>query len=299
MAKHQKNIIHELADNGEDFEVSGIGQNKSALVEFYKYIQEHFDSIPWRQMEKMGWIQGGKNVESLAPLADAFLEDNKKTLLFRKAKTANDYLVSFWVSKIESEAKKVFFKDPSISFDRGNFTEEALYGISRMSPDPSSVRALPALLKGYGIILIYERGLSGIKSDGVVTKLVNGLPVVGMTLRYSRLDNFWFTLMHELSHVFLHYDEIGTPIIEDLQLESHELLEKQANKYAQNILIPRRDWYRCPPRYERTNESIIKFASKLSIHPSIVAGRLQKEIDRFDLFRDIVDSTNVSELIWG
>jgi HTH-type transcriptional regulator/antitoxin HigA len=168
-----------------------------------------------------------------------------------------------------------------------------------MSVAPDSVRDLPAILKGYGIILVFQKGPSGIKSDGVVTKLENGLPVIGMTLRYPRLDNFWFTLMHELSHVLLHYEEIGTPIIEDLQLEDQEMLEKQANKLTQNLLIPRKDWYRCPPRFERTNDSIIKFANKLGIHPSIVAGRLQREIDRYDLFRDIVDKNDVREIIWG
>ena len=31
-----------------------------------------------------------------------------------------------------------------------------------------------------------------------------GCPVIGLTLRYDRLDNFWFVLLHELGHVFLH-----------------------------------------------------------------------------------------------
>ena len=40
----------------------------------------------------------------------------------------------------------------------------------------------------------------------------NGAPVAALTLRYDRLDNFWFTLLHELAHIALHMDGNQTTI---------------------------------------------------------------------------------------
>ncbi len=60
------------------------------------------------------------------------------------------------------------------------------------------------LLAEKGIVLIVERHLSGSYLDGAAMLADGDTPVVGLTLRYDRLDNFWFVLMHELGHVFLH-----------------------------------------------------------------------------------------------
>jgi len=40
----------------------------------------------------------------------------------------------------------------------------------------------------------------------VALRLGNVRPVIGLTLRYDRIDNFWFCLLHELAHVGLHLD---------------------------------------------------------------------------------------------
>lgn len=36
--------------------------------------------------------------------------------------------------------------------------------------------------------------------DGAALQLADGTPVIGLTLRYDRVDNFWFCLLHELAH---------------------------------------------------------------------------------------------------
>ena len=60
-----------------------------------------------------------------------------------------------------------------------------------------------------------------------------------MTLRYSRLDNYWFVLFHELSHIILHYDKLQSPIFDDLDKESGDDIELDANYYAMEHLVPR------------------------------------------------------------
>ena len=292
--------IDELVGAGIDFEVCGRPSGtESSLLDFYQFASEHMAAIPWLKLEQMGWIEGGRNISTLAPLVETFYNRGNKQSLFRKSKTASDFLICFWLSRVELKAKEIFLQTPHMTFNRDKFGHDALHEISRLSPDVHSLGYLHEVLAGYGVILVYEMAIPGIKSDGVVTKLDNGLPVVGLSLRYKRLDYFWFTLMHELSHIVLHYDEIDSPIIEDLEADDQELLELQANKLALNTFIPRKDWNRCPPKYEKTNDSIIEFAQKMGIHPAIVAGRLQKETDQFDHYRKIVDEINIMDFIGG
>lgn len=65
--------------------------------------------------------------------------------------------------------------------------------------------------------------------DGVVIKTDNG-PVIGMSLRYDRVDNFWFTLIHELSHIAKHYKEQNSIIVDDLDSNIHQNCEKIENE---------------------------------------------------------------------
>jgi Zn-dependent peptidase ImmA (M78 family) len=41
-------------------------------------------------------------------------------------------------------------------------------------------------------------------------------PVIALTLRYDRLDNFWFVLFHELAHIVLHIGSEFSIIFDDL-----------------------------------------------------------------------------------
>ena len=54
----------------------------------------------------------------------------------------------------------------------------------------------------YGIRFIVVEPLPGIKVDGVALWLDNESPVIGVSVRFDRIDAFWFTLMHEFSHIY-------------------------------------------------------------------------------------------------
>jgi hypothetical protein len=75
--------------------------------------------------------------------------------------------------------------------------------------------------------------------------LGDGTPVIGMTLRYDRLDNFWFCLLHELTHVARHLASDGEPLFVDdfdLRTKDDDDLEREADEWADNALIPPEDW---------------------------------------------------------
>ena len=72
--------------------------------------------------------------------------------------------------------------------------------------------------------------------------LLDGKPVIGLTLRYDRLDNFWHTLMHELGHLY-NGDVSEEPVFDDLEISAQEdNQEVAADMIAQNVFIPRERW---------------------------------------------------------
>jgi HTH-type transcriptional regulator/antitoxin HigA len=112
-------------------------------------------------------------------------------------------------------------------------------------------------------------------------------PVVALSLRYDRIDSFWHTLFHELSHIknkdsyILDVDIVGSDrCITD---EALSQIETRANQEAAEWLIPKEKMQsfisRTRPFYY--TEKIIQFANLIKIHPGIIAGQLQyrKEID--------------------
>jgi len=298
MPKKMKHKIYDLANEGHDFEVwSSQPTHKGSILELYKLINDNLSEIPWKDLEKRHWIEGKRGVSSLASLASSFFDESTGRALFRKSKNVTDIILSFWLSRIDTQAKINFINNPKIKFQKDSFNKDMLINVAKKSSDIQVLKKLPEYLSHFGILLVYERGLPKMKTDGVVMKLQNGIPVIGMSLRYNRLDNFWFTLLHELAHVVLHYDLIESPIVENLDAVQVDSLEVAANRLAQNSFVPRSIWNRCSPRYEQDEKSIIKFARQQGIHPAIVAGMLQKETNRYDRYRKIVDSVNVSDLI--
>ena len=139
-----------------------------------------------------------------------------------------------------------------------------------------------------GIKLVYQG--KGLKTpvDGV-SFWSNGNPAIGMTLRHNRLDNFAFTLFHELGHIFKHLVNNDTAEFIDLEVKNEveeykkSIEEKQANQFAENALISDLDWTRFKKNlaYNNNDESIILFAKQINIHPCIVKGRIRFTLNDF------------------
>ena len=80
--------------------------------------------------------------------------------------------------------------------------------------------------------------LPGTFLDGAAMVTSANAPVVGLTLRYDRADNFWFTLLHELSHICLHYEVLiggDTAFVDDMEIVSDNVREQEADTLAQDF----------------------------------------------------------------
>lgn len=228
---------------------------------------------------------------------DIYTSRDQPGTLMRTALGTDEARATIWVSKVRTLAQW-FCAATQVPVFTG-LSKADLQGIAKMSADVAKLHLLDEVLLARGIILVHEPAIPGAKVDGVVFKLKGGNPVIGMSLRYPRLDHYWFTLMHELSHIVLHSNLLESPIVEDLDVGSQDLVEMQANKLAANSMIPSHLWRTCPAKASFKEEEIKRFAAEVGVAPQIVAGRLRREMGRHDVFTRLVNSVNVREIFFG
>ena len=123
-----------------------------------------------------------------------------------------------------------------------------------------------------------------------------GAPIIGLTVRFDRLDNFWFTLMHELVHAWKHLPQSDIAItdeaVEDARDED-DVKEAEANRFARDIFIPRMLWKRSEAYLHPSPETVRSFADKLHISPAVIAGRLRREKTGFGALGKLVGTRQV------
>lgn len=217
--------------------------------------------------------------------------------LFRRRTDADEALSRFWLSRVRATAQWTVLLNAVAPF--AGLSAEDLPAIARKSTDVGLLPKLADEFAERGIVLLYEPALPGMKLDGAVFTLESGHPVICLSLRYARLDIFWFTVLHELAHVVLHHDQLSAPITDDFDTESEGLVELQADRLARDSMISRSDWRNCSAKYTQSEAEVIQFAQKIGIHPAIVAGRLRREWNKHTIFTDIVNSVNVRKVLLG
>ena len=170
---------------------------------------------------------------------------------------------------------------------------EDLVRLSQYEDGPT--RAISRLAE-VGIPVVIEPHLPGTHLDGA-SLLRDDTPVIGITLRYDRLDNFWFVLLHELFHVVKHLRRGKlTGTFDDLESTGEDPIELEADTLAGNALIPGAEWSSALARYARTPESVVSFAQSIERSPAIVAGRIRNEANNYIILSNLVGSRQVRKL---
>jgi HTH-type transcriptional regulator/antitoxin HigA len=241
-------------------------------------------------MQKRGWIKPTKTITALQGCLAAFFslpEINRLKAATLRASAQESELTPeqlAWCVRALQLAKSV----PAKRFTNKSFAE-GIPQLRALANFPENVRKVPKVLSEMGIRFVVIEHLPKSKIDGAALWLGDdwGRPVVALSLRYDRIDSFWHTLFHELSHIknkdsyVLDVDIVGAD-----RCLSHEALSKiesRANEEAAEMLIPKEMLHsfivRTRPFYY--TEKIIQFANLIKIHPGIIAGQLQyrKEID--------------------
>ncbi len=183
------------------------------------------------------------------------------------------------------------------AYHPGTVTSEFISGLAHLSASDDGPVVAQAFLEKMGIILVVEPHLPGTHLDGAAMLRSDGSPVVGLTLRYDRLDNFWFTLSHELAHIALHLGTNGLcACMDDFDSESGDSVESAADEMAQDALIPQGEWRDWLSRRGALKTKVHELARRLRIHPAIVAGRLRRERNEYRILASVVGQGKVRRL---
>ena len=294
--------IREIAD-ALKLNITEIAEINPILIS--KNISKKTDVIQWakfpvKEMYRRGWFEGFEG--SINDLANELVEDfvkafiKKPTLALhrksvRSGSQPNFYALLAWECRILALASKVEINN---KYKVSTITDEwmdSLKKLSRLEDGPSQAKGM---LKEAGIVLVVEPHLSSTYLDGAAMLLNGNLPVIGLTLRYDRLDNFWFVLFHELVHIMKHLKKGELEnIFDDLDVEVNDEIELEADTLAREALISSEEWSHALPRFIRSDEAIQTFASELSISPAIVAGRIRYEAKNFRILNNLVGQDEV------
>lgn len=258
--------------------------------------------FPLAEMAKRGWIEKRRNFASHAEeiMRDLIRRAGGEYVLpafFRKndqarvsAKT-DPYSLKAWCWEVLARANAhrllVGFKPDTVDLS-------FLRKVAMLSWSQDGPRLAQEFLANHGIHLVCLEHLPRTHLDGAALQLADGTPVIGLTLRYDRLDNFWFCLLHELAHIGRHMSATSNEaFVDDLSLRAVQGArrvprETEADEWAEHGLIPEDIWNTSKVKDNPTPLAVMELAQRLGIHPAIIAGRIRYETRNFRLLSHFV-----------
>lgn len=260
--------------------------------------------FPVKEMARRGWLRevGERAKSSVEDVVKNFIADAglqfgaaafRRTLAGEAQSPTTRYALYAWLARVIQQAR--LRKAGLGTFDQDCLSAGFMRELAQLSWSEQGPLLAVEFLARHGIAVVIEPHLKGTQLDGAALKDADGTPIVGLTLRYDRLDNFWFTLMHEVAHLWKHVAGEDA-FLDDLDASSEDRREVEANRLAREAFIPRVLWRRSEAFIAPSKESIESLAKELKIHPAIIAGRLRKESGNYGLFSDLVGQQQVKAM---
>ncbi len=247
-------------------------------------------SFPLKEMGKRGYFGSisltAANIEKtvkdfFSPVGSPlqFVGMLRKTYYVRSVRSMDKHALAAWSAYILKQADKIKY---SQKFKRGMIDLALMQKLAKLSKESNGPALVRDFLKDYGIGFVVEPHFPQTYLDGVTILIDKDHPVIGLTIRQNRLDNFWFTLMHELAHISLHYNKTTNLFYDDLdKTDVINIQEQEADKLVGEALIPENVWENSPARLVPSPMAAQSLASELGISPAIVAGKMRHENDRY------------------
>ena len=265
----------------------------------WKSTNEHdWSKLPSRHMAKRGWIPKGSEEDLIVQARDYVREmlgpnlsraHHRKKL--RSDSKLNEYHLMAWQARIIELSLDIIAQREVVSYE---FDERHMKSLRSMTTRRTGPVEAREFLLSKGVVLVTEPHLPRTYLDGMAMLLNNGTPIIGLTLRHKRVENFWFTLFHEIGHVLLHLKKgLVFDFFDQEDARCNDNLEKQADHFAVEKLIPDSEWRNSLAPYVASDEAVTIDAEKLGVHPAIVAGRIRKEREDFQLLSALVSRDKV------
>jgi HTH-type transcriptional regulator / antitoxin HigA len=273
-----------------------------------KSVNIDLKKLPLKEMKKRQWFEwiDIPSTEKISDemLAAAFLSQSighaPQIALFRQKIRAggrvNMHSLFAWQAFILMKARRLIEKR-SLKAQNIDVGGHWISDLTRLSTHTDGPRRAVDYLWSKGIIVVIEQHLAQTYIDGAAMLLDNKIPVIALSLRHDRLDNFWFVLFHEMGHIFLHRSnglEFG--FFDDDSVVDRDRREAEADDFAEKALISEEAWNSSFVRFANTSQEVQSFANRCRIGVSIVAGRLRKERKNFKIFSELVGQGEVKKM---
>lgn len=258
-----------------------------------------YGKLPVKELIRRGWVADANELDVLEQNFCKFFGihslDDVPTFKHAAKKTqyttAPEALQLAWLNRAENVAR-----DLDVPGFSTKALKQAIDQLKTCLLRAEDVQRAPEILCGAGVRFVVVEYLPSAKLDGACFWINKGKsPVIAVSLRLDRLDNFWHTLFHEIDHV-LHGEGREVPIVDIFESEraqkSQPAKEQRANKSAANYCIDQsilESWIARTPR-AGSKKNIIAFARAVKVHPALVVGQLQhKQVIPYSFHRDLLE----------
>jgi HTH-type transcriptional regulator/antitoxin HigA len=264
--------------------------------------------FPIQEMISLSWIKSQKNIRgNEEEIMRGYIQEaggmsSFTKLSFRSSKSpikklrTNKYALMAWCLRIMELSEKHPLEK---KYMPGSIN---LSDLSKLSYFENGPLLAKEYLEKHGIQFFVVPHLKNTFLDGAAMILEKKRHVIVLTLRYDRVDNFWFCLLHELAHLKKHLKKDETNIIIDeleprqSNLRSKDIKENEADRIAQNALIPREYLKQVDLDAKNLAKEVVLLSEQLKIHPAIVAGRIRFEKNNYRILFQFIGRGEVREL---
>ncbi len=245
-----------------------------------------YETAPVKDMIRRHWIREAISIDDLEKEVLEFygvrtVDEIASLSLMAAARKSTSYDVTTppqqaWLCRAARMASAL-----KVSSYRRDRFDQLIGELLRFTTSEQEARRVPRLLAEFGIRFIVIEHLPRTRIDGAALWVDRDSPVVALSLRLDRIDSFWFTLLHELGHIYHnHAQMIDSDIAGEGMSGAGDLSEDEAmaNEFARDHLVPKHEIEsfiaRVRPLYSRTR--INQFANRIRVHPGIIVGQLQR-----------------------
>ena len=278
-----ESLMHEDQKAGKDLEEKSIQWSKFPIKEII--------SRKWVDCKSSDDPQSVIGV-FLKPLGvgNNLLALHRKSNSIRSARSLNSYSLMLWNARVQILAKN----EKHANYKPGTINKDFISEIVRLSYESDGPILAKKRLSDSGIRLVTERHLAKTYVDGAAIADPKG-PIIGLTLRYDRIDNFWFCLAHELAHISLHLDSKNAAFFDDLDQKGNNTIEEEADDLANEAIFPAGILEEMRKNAYMTGSLMFVkiYAEKLKIHPAILAGKIRHMTKNYRLYSKFVSNSKI------
>ncbi len=232
----------------------------------YKYFRDNFNlpDLPRKKDDQIKQVREFLNVATLSVLAKRDM-----TVSFRSSTEKLTEVNTIKANAMVQIAINLALKIETPKFNKEKLKETTAFALTLTKRHDEFYPLIRDAFHNAGVIFVILPNLPGSKINGATKKVGNNVMLM-VNDRRLYADTFWFTLFHEIGHIM--NGDYGISFEKEIGIQ-----EDAADKYAEDTLIPPKQYQEFISRNKFDIHSIRIFANQIDRDPGIILGRLQND----------------------